>query len=169
MPDKFNISKRGYAISEVDDYIETLESVLRSYKEKDAAIKNALINAQIAADNIIKNAELAAEDIRSNAMAQIKNISNSVGHQRKVIKEFQQAYNALIDRYVQKYNETDIMELYKKISELEEYLGSLQDKKATPLPVDTSSILAKPVDNTTTPAAQAEEENPAALLYGNDK
>jgi hypothetical protein len=37
MTTKFNISKKGYDMEEVDSYIKTLETVIKSYKEKDSA------------------------------------------------------------------------------------------------------------------------------------
>lgn len=123
---KFNYVKRGYDPEEVDSYIETLESVLRSYKEKDTAIKNAIVNAQIAADNIIKNAELQANDLKSNAVSQMSNFASTIQTQKVLIKEFQEDYTYLIQKYIHEFNEQDFVRLYEKLNQIDEYFSSLK-------------------------------------------
>ena len=59
--EQFTYVKRGYDPEEVEKYITTLEQVIKSYKDKDNAIKNAIISAQVAADNVVKNARLQAD------------------------------------------------------------------------------------------------------------
>lgn len=125
MPTSFSYVKKGYNPVEVDNYIETLENVVKSYKEKDSAIKNAIINAQIAADNIIKDAEKRSNDMSVQAIKKVELIRNSISAQRSLVKAFQDDYNSLVDKYVSNFNQKDVLPVYASISELEEYLTSL--------------------------------------------
>ena len=123
---KFNYVKRGYDPEEVDSYIETLETILKSYKEKDVTIKNAIVSAQAAADNIIKNAELQANDLKAEALAQMDNFANTIAIQKSLIKEFQEDYAYLVQKYVQEYNENEFIKLYDKLNQIDEYFNSLK-------------------------------------------
>ena len=126
MSDKFNLVKKGYDPEEVDPYIETIEEVLKSYKEKDTAIKNALINAQIAADNIVKNAEIEAERIKDRAARFLDEISQAISAQRGMVKGFQDEYSHLVQKYLQQFSEREILSTYAKIDELENYVAKLR-------------------------------------------
>ena len=132
MSDKFNRVKRGYDPSEVDPYIDTIEEVLKSYKDKDAAIKNALINAQIAADNIIKNAEIEAGRIKDRAIQFLNELSSSVTIQRNMVKGFQEEYTRIVQKYIQTLNDTDIMAVHAKIDELEGFIQKLRPQADKP-------------------------------------
>ena len=127
MPDKFNYVKRGYDPSEVDGYIESLENVVKSYKEKDAAIKNALVNAQIAADNILKNTEIEVANSKLKAFAQLEKIFYSVQRQRTLMDNFKKDYAKLAEVYIKEIDEHDIKPVYDQISKLEDYLESLKE------------------------------------------
>lgn len=123
---KFSMVKRGYDPEEVDNYIETLESVLKSYKEKDTAIKNAIVNAQIAADNIIKTAEMQADDLKANAIEQMGSFSTTISTQKALIKDFIDDYNVLVNKYVKDFNENEFNDLYENLVRLEEYFTALR-------------------------------------------
>lgn len=125
MPDRFSYIKRGYDPSEVDNYIDALETVIRSYKEKDAAIKNAIINAQIAADNIVKNAELEAERIKADAAGQVEGIYNSIMHQRELLEAFCADYTAMFNKYMHPFDAQDMSSVQARIDSLAEYLAEL--------------------------------------------
>ena len=132
MPDKFVYVKRGYDPVEADKYIDSLEEVVKSYKEKDAAIKNAILNAQIAADNITQNAENQAETIRGRAVKQLADIAVSVDRQKQLVKEFENEYNALVRRYLKEVNEAEILTLYAKINELEDFIAKMNNETDVP-------------------------------------
>jgi hypothetical protein len=123
MAEKFTFVKRGYDPEEVDRYIDSLEIVVKSYKEKDNAIKNAIISAQMAADNIIKNAQIQVAESRTQALTQIQSIIASIGEQRSKVKEFQDEYTALMQKYIIDMNENDISRIYAKIAELEQIIA----------------------------------------------
>jgi len=127
MPNKFNIVKRGYDPAEVDGYIEALENVIKSYKEKDAAIKNALVNAQLAADNIIKNAELEVVNSKQKAVAQLEKITYSITKQRTLMDNLQRDYLKLAESYIKGIEEREFRQVYDEIDKLERYLDSLKE------------------------------------------
>ena len=126
MPDRFNYAKKGYDVNEVDNYIDTLEGIIKSYKEKDSSIKNAIVNAQIAADNIIKESEDEAISIKEICLKQLDDVNKSIVSQKKFIQEFQEDYNYIVGKYVHQFNDTEILKLYSKINELEEFIAEVQ-------------------------------------------
>ena len=126
MPDKFGYVKQGYSPAEVDSYVDSLENVIKSYKEKDSAIKNAIISAQIAAENIIKNAELEAKDMKMKTLADLQTVSSSIARQKEHIKNFQNDYSALIAKYLRDFEESDLISVYSSVNEMENYLYSLK-------------------------------------------
>ena len=123
MPDRFNYVKKGYDPEQVDNYIDTLEQVVKSYKDKDSAIKNAIISAQMAADNIVKNAHLQVAESRTQALSQIQSIIASISEQRNKVKEFQEEYVNMVQKYLIDFNETDMNRIYNKITELEQLIA----------------------------------------------
>ena len=127
MSDRFNIAKRGYEIAEVDAYISKLERTITEYKDKDAAIKNAIINSQIAADNILEKANIEAEKIMINALRQISDIQNSIGTQKRLVGEFVEDYMAFVKRYINEFSEVNTQKVYDKIQALEDYFDALKD------------------------------------------
>lgn len=122
----FNIVKRGYDQDEVDNYIETLEALIKNYKEKDDTIKNAIINAQIAADNIIRNAEIEGERIKKRAIRLLAEIQTSIDSQKRITRDFQDEYNRLAHKYLQNIGNSEVERVLGKIIELEEYVVTMQ-------------------------------------------
>ena len=125
MPDRFTYVKRGYDPEEVDAYVNSLEEVIKSYKEKDNSIKNAIISAQMAADNIVRNANIQSEETRRAVAAQMYGIAQSVNEQRVRVREFQEEYTAFVKRYLSEFNEYDVNRINNKINELEAYIKRL--------------------------------------------
>ena len=126
MPDKFGYIKNGYNPSEVDDYVNALENVIKSYKEKDSAIKNAIISAQMAADNIIKNAEIEAHQIKAKTVEGLKAISESLDKQKNLLKNFQNEYDVMVGKYLRNINESELVSIYSAVTEFEEYMLTLE-------------------------------------------
>ena len=123
--ESFNIVKRGYDPKEVDDYIETLEQVIKSYKEKDNAIKNAIISAQMAADNILKNSQVEVAMRKNQAFAQLREIYDSIEIQRSRVQAFQDDYNNLIRQYISPPDDASIALIFNRIDELENILREI--------------------------------------------
>ncbi len=125
----FSIVKKGYDPLEVDRYITELEEIVKSYKEKDVAIKNALVNAQIAADNIVKNAEVEADTYKLKSIEKLFSIKNSIGQQRNQLANFKNDYNRLIQRYVKDFNDFDFISVENRIDELHDYIDDVISDK----------------------------------------
>ena len=140
--ERFNLLKRGgYDPEEVNRYIATLEQVIKSYKDKDNAIKNALISAEVAADNIIRNARLQAEEYKHKAIRQLDSIIGSVSRQRGVLIRFQDEYNLLVQKYLKSMDNNETADLHAKLDEMETMIRDLQDKD-----IMTPATRHEPVD-----------------------
>ena len=125
--ESFSIVKRGYNPQEVDEYIETLENVIKSYKDKDNAIKNAIISAQVAADNIIKNTHLEAAEYKKKTFENLRLIYESIETQRRRIQEFHDDYREMLQKYLQNISVSESERIYMHIDELEKYLRELSE------------------------------------------
>jgi cell division septum initiation protein DivIVA len=140
MPHSFPYVKKGYDPGAVDKHVGLLEAELKEYREKDAAIAGAILNAQIAADEILRKANVAAETIQQNARQlsarlneksadQIKSVINSVKEQRSRLNEFKSDYAALLSKYILTLEDNDISLAEKKAIELEGYLQKFVDNE----------------------------------------
>ncbi len=151
MKPEFNFVKKGYNPIEVDEYIQELEHVIKSYKDKDNAIKNALINAEIASDNIIKNAKLNAAQIKYNAEEEanklksttqrehnkilasantaLDNIVSSINEQKSILTSFQAEYEVIINKYLKNIQTEEYKAAFDKIASLEAYILNLKVKE----------------------------------------
>lgn len=125
MAKAFDIVKKGYNPQQVDEYVRELEEVIKSYKEKDIAIKNALVNAQIAADNIVKNAEIEADTYRVKAYEKLAHIKNSVNQQKNYVDNFKNDYNRLVSKYLKDFNDFDVVSIENKIDELHDFINDV--------------------------------------------
>ena len=123
--EQFSIVKRGYDPDEVDKYIATLEQVIKSYKDKDNAIKNAIISAQLAADNMIKNAQLQADEYKAQIGKELIKIREEVGRQRMRIQAFQDVYSGLVKKYLHEFNDSDMADLFNRLDDVERTLDIL--------------------------------------------
>lgn len=133
----FSIVKKGYDQDEVNEYISKLEDVIKSYKEKDVAIKNAIISAQVAADNIVKNAELEAMSRKYKTMEVLNSMRDDIAQQKNTLKNFQTEYNNMIKKYLIDFNEIEFSSLFNKMNELEENLVQSSNKLAGKKPEPT--------------------------------
>ncbi|MCL1988081.1 MAG: DivIVA domain-containing protein [Firmicutes bacterium] len=120
--ESFSIVKRGYNPQEVDEYIETLENVIKSYKDKDNAIKNAIISAQVAADNILQNTHMEISDYKATTLHLLKSIYDSIDVQRSRLQEFKNEYTEMLNKYLHTFESADMEDVSKHIDELERFL-----------------------------------------------
>ncbi len=136
---EFSVVKRGYDPDEVNEYINKLEDIIKSYKEKDTAIKNAIVSAQVAADNIIKNAELEAMSRKYKTIEVLNTIQNDITKKKSILKTFQEDYNNLIRKYLTDFNDVEFLSLFNSLNELEENIANstnkLSGKKEEPVRV----------------------------------
>ncbi|MFV0504021.1 MAG: hypothetical protein ACK5LT_08645 [Lachnospirales bacterium] len=128
MATNFTYVKKGYDPDEVDRYIEKLEEVIKSYKDKDLAIKNAIVSAQIAADNIVKNAELQAISYKCKAVEQLKSIQGALDEQRKKVGEFKNDYNFMIKKYIVDFEGSEISSVENKINSIDLEIEKIQER-----------------------------------------
>lgn len=155
---RFTYVKRGYDPEEADVYIDTIERELRSYREKDSAIKNAILNAQIAADGIIMNAKNEAMMIRENALIHVSEIKSSIAKQKYMLNEFSKEYTQMVDKYLHWVKTEDLNAVMKKIDDLEKFISSFTNNSA---PANAQTQQAAPAKQTqeASSAISAEEKN----------
>lgn len=140
---EFTQVKRGYSPEEVEKYVTQLENNIQEYKDKDLAISNAILNAQVAADNIVRNANIRAEDILKEALERLEIIHKAVEKQKQVVKNFQNDYTHLVGKYLKTIQTKDFLEIFQSISELENYLVSFAEYNSPQ--ADPNSQATKPL------------------------
>lgn len=138
---KFTKVRKGYDMVEVDKYVNELESVVKSYKEKDIAIKNAILNAQIAADNIIKNSKNEAAAYKDEVIERLHLIDESIKFQKTNVQEFKKDYDDLLNKYLLKPSSSDFVPLLSKIDSLSSYVNTLL------APTSISELKDNKIDN----------------------
>ena len=122
MSGRFNIVKKGYNPVEVDQYIASLEAQLKSYRDKDATINQAIISAQAAADNIVLNAKNQGRTIRQDIAKQLEDVSLSVSTTRLLLFDFVKEYNAVLSKYLRVIDNEDFKGISEKVDSMEAYL-----------------------------------------------
>ena len=125
--ENFSLVKNGYSPQEVDEHIEALRQIIKSYKNKDNAIKNSIINAQINADSIMHDARVDISNYKTNTLEQLQYIYDSVENQRDILQSFQDDYNEMVRRYFPDFEYCDLNHIYKRLEDLENYLQDLND------------------------------------------
>lgn len=135
---QFTLVKRGYDTEEVDDYISTLEQVVKSYKDKDNAIKNAIISAQMAADNMIKNAKLQADEYKIQIVAELQKVRKEVETQRVRVQAFQDVYNGLVRKYLTELDGDDISQVFKQLDDVDNLISALMEADIVVMPDNTA-------------------------------
>ena len=154
--EQFTIVRRGYDPDEVDKYISTLEQVIKSYKEKDNAIKNAIISAQVAADNMIKNAKLQADEYKAQIARELNKVSNEVEKQRVKLQAFKDIYTSLVKKYLTLPKEEDMRELFERLDDVDRMVNVL-------LGDETLMPEGKKAEAKFMPASDSENEPPGLL------
>ena len=125
--DRYPLVKRGYDPETVDNDIETLENVIRSYKDKDNAIKNAIISAQVAADNMIKNAKMQADEYKTQIVRELDNVRREVSRERMKIQEFQNMYESLIIKHLKPLDKGEVSGLHSRLDEIDRLIDHLAE------------------------------------------
>jgi cell division septum initiation protein DivIVA len=136
--EQFSIVKRGYDTEEVDKYIAALEQVVKSYKEKDNAIKNAIISAQVAADNILKNARCAADEYKGLLAKELVKVQEELDRQRAKVRAFCEMYQHLIAKHLTAFDTNEVQALFDSIDGIENMVNSFIQTDLTP-GVDTAN------------------------------
>ena len=140
MLDKFTYVKKGYDPYEVDEYVEKIEEMLKNYKQKDNAINNAIVSAQMAADNIINEANIKASKMLADTEIKIEQLKNILAMQKSIIDSFYSDYDALVRKYLSNLNGNDMLTMYAKINSIEERINSLKSSPITNQIKETTEI-----------------------------
>ena len=128
--EQFTYVKRGYDPEEVDKYITTLEQVVKSYKDKDNAIKNALISAQAAADNVLRGAQAQAESYKVQISEQLVDMRATLDRQRASLQKFQEGYTNVVKMCIQELQQFNMGEMFARLDEMDEAIADLQGLEA---------------------------------------
>ncbi|MCL2404580.1 MAG: DivIVA domain-containing protein [Defluviitaleaceae bacterium] len=124
--EQFTFVKRGYDPEEVDKYITTLEQVIKSYKDKDNAIKNAIISAQRTAEDVVKNAQAEAESYKAQMGEQLVGMRGALDRQRASLQNFQNVNANAIRKCIQELEQFDMNEMFSRIDEMDASIAALQ-------------------------------------------
>lgn len=130
--EQFTYVKRGYDPEEVDRYIDTLEQVVQSYKEKDNAIKNAIISAQVAADNMVKNAKAQADEYKYQIAKELDKVTLEIERQRMRIRAFQDVYSGLVRKYLAEIQAEEMSDLFSRLDEVDKLVARLKEVDIIP-------------------------------------
>lgn len=131
MEEKFDYVKRGYDPKQVNEYIDTLETVIKGYKNKEDLILKAIISAQAAADGIIKNAEARAEKIETRALQRQDAILAAIEEQKDSLYLFQEKYNTLLKKYLHPNVGNEISRITSEIDDLRDYAVGFKESKSS--------------------------------------
>ena len=123
--EQFTIVRRGYDPEEVDKYISTLEQVIKSYKDKDNAIKNAIISAQVAADNMVKNAKMQADEYKAQIGRELGKVTAEINRQRIKLQAFNDIYTSLVRKYLVEPKESDMRDLFARLDDVDKMISIL--------------------------------------------
>lgn len=156
--EQFSYVKRGYSPEEVNKYITTLEQVIKSYKEKDNAIKNAIISAQVAADNVVRNAHMQAHEYKKKISQQLIQVSAAIDAERMRLQAFHDVYMGLMRKYLFEVETADMFEMSRRLDDMEKMIADLMEMDVPPIG-DATPLLASPhegeVPSPTTPEASS--------------
>ena len=124
--EQFTFVKRGYDPEEVDKYITTLEQVIKSYKDKDNSIKNAIISAERTAAEIVKNAQGEAEAYKAQMGQQLVGMRGTLDRQRVSLQNFQDVNTNVIRKCIQELERFDMNDMFARIDEMDAAIATLQ-------------------------------------------
>ena len=166
--DRFSVEKKGgYNCEEVDQYISAQEQVIKSYKDKDNAIKNALISAEIAADNVLRNARMRADTYRDKVENQLSVILDSIGQQRRRVSRFKEEYTMMIQKYLMDMDAKGVSDLYAKLDDMEDMIKDLSNTDVTASPNPMRELLQS--DAATDFMAESQEREPVKQFRDEEK
>jgi len=152
--EQFSYVKRGYSPEEVNKYIATLEQVIKSYKEKDNAIKNAIISAQVAADNVVRNAHAQAHDYKKKISQQLIQVSAAIDAERMRLQAFHDVYTGLMRKYLFEVETADMFEMSRRLDDMEKLVNDLMEMDVPPVGEPTP-LLPSPAEPESVPEAMA--------------
>ena len=140
MSGKFAYVKKGYDPIAVDSYIMALEVEVKTHRENDEIIRNAIVSAQQAADGIIQNAKNQGRHIREKTAKQLEDVAFSVSQQRRMLADFARDYGNIVTKYLKITEDVDFQAVNAKIDALENYLKGFSDEIHEDLEAERRSV-----------------------------
>jgi len=166
MSGRFNIVKKGYDPTEVEYHIASLEAQLKTYREKDAIINQAIISAQAAADSIVINAKNQGRTIREDIAKQLEDVSLSVTTTRLLMNNFISEYNTIVSKYLKVIDNDDFKSISEKVDSMEAYLKDFTQEVNEDMQMQERAKQA----NTPPPVQQPQQpQKPPALQHPDKK
>lgn len=132
--ERFNIVKKGYDVEEVERYIVSIEQSLTHYKDKDNAIKNAIISAQVAADSMVRNAKNQADEYKTQIVKELAKVTAEVERQRGRIRAFQDVYTNLVQTYLKDIEANGFADLFARLDDVDRMVERLKELDVLPAP-----------------------------------
>jgi hypothetical protein len=154
--EQFSYVKRGYSPEEVNKYIATLEQVIKSYKEKDNAIKNAIISAQVAADNVVRNAHMQAHEYKKKISQQLVQVSAAIDAERMRLQAFHDVYSGLMRKYLYEIETADMFEMSRRLDDMEKLISDLLEMDVPPITEPTPLLPSLEPEAKAGPAAEGD-------------
>jgi DivIVA domain-containing protein len=118
MTKDFSLVRKGYDPEQVDTYITRLENDLNAYKQKEKAITQAIINAQITADQIVENAKMDVQKMQKTTKKRLEDVQDMLDEATKKLLLFKDRYNQLISEYLIDFNEKDFHDLFEELADI---------------------------------------------------
>lgn len=123
MRNNFTVVKKGYDPVEVESYISRLEEELTQFRSTQAAIANALIHSENAAQIIINEAQQHSEKLRKESEESLLELQKKIKHMRMKLDSFQSTYNQLMHKYIVSVNNEDFNELFDSLDKISDSLA----------------------------------------------
>lgn len=123
MRNNFTVVKKGYDPTEVESYITRLEEELTQFRSTQAAIANALIHSENAAQKIINEAQLQSDKLRKESEESLLELQKKIKHMRMKLDSFQSNYNQLIHKYIVSVNNEDFNDLFEALDNISDSLS----------------------------------------------
>jgi cell division septum initiation protein DivIVA len=115
MNNDFSIIRKGYDPQQVDSYITSLENIINKYREKEKAITQAIVSAQVISEQLISNAKNEAEQIKKDAKIRLSKMQSMLDAAEENLKEFQEDYGKLVSKYLVQFDEKNFQSLLEEL------------------------------------------------------
>lgn len=126
----FKSERRGYSPSEVDEYVESLETklarqelILNDYREKEGAINQSVVEAKLLANKMIEDAKKEADTIHQNALSSLADIKAQTKAMHEKLLAFQKEYNLILQQYLVAVRCSDMVSLFDDLNRFMDQLG----------------------------------------------
>ena len=124
---EFLITKEGYDIKSVDNYINRLLKEISGYKKRIEIIQDTIISAQLAIDSISTNSKRQIFHIKEDVQNRIEKNAEHISKNLINIKRFINDFKSLEEKYLNSNSYSNFEIIINKIFELECYLNEFME------------------------------------------